>query len=217
MGNPFGRLLAVLLAALSILGVNSTELETRQDSSKYCDATSKLCYLQVVTRSSAPTYRIAIPDGSSGSFDTILQIISPTSLGWAGFAWGGGMTLNPLVVAWPNGNKVTVTSRWATGRTMPTSYRSATYTVLSSSVNSTHWSVEVVCSGCSKWSGGSLRPSDINTFAWAVSRNKPSQPSSPDSSFPEHTNVGMFTEDLSLAKSPQSVFQQYVQTKKSGG
>ncbi|KAK3392871.1 hypothetical protein B0H63DRAFT_388255 [Podospora didyma] len=192
------------------------DIEPRQTTSKYC-ASSGVCYLQIVPNSASnPTFRISIPDtASSGSaFDTVLQITAPVALGWAGFAWGGGMTLNPLTVAWPNGNtgKVTVSSRWSSGRTLPGQYSGATYKTLSSSRNTTHWSIEVACTGCSKWSGGALSTTSINTFAWAVSRTAVSQPASTGSSFSIHSNVGMFSSDLSSAKTPASVFQQYVKT-----
>ncbi|KAK0735244.1 hypothetical protein B0T26DRAFT_634955, partial [Lasiosphaeria miniovina] len=181
-------------------------------TSKYC-ASSGVCYLQIVTSGSNPTFRIAIPDGAAAPFDTLLQIIAPVSLGWAGFSWGGGMTLNPLTVAWPNGNKVTVSSRWSNGRTLPGLYSSATYKTLSSSKNATHWAVEVACTGCSRWSGGSLTTSgSINTFAWAMSRTAVAQPASTGSSFSIHNNVGMFSDDLSAAKTPSSVFSQYIKS-----
>lgn len=93
-------------------------IDKRQSTtSKYCNTQSNICYLQYATTStSTPIFRIAIPDVTATPFDTLLQIIAPVSLGWAGFSWGGGMTNNPLTVAWPNGNtgKVTVSSRWST-------------------------------------------------------------------------------------------------------
>ena len=114
MASRVSKLVTALLVVLSAFGAGAFELETRQDASKYCDATSKMCYQEITIRASLPVFRLAIPDTSAAPFDTILQIISPVSFGWAGFAWGGGMTLNPLIVAWPNGNKVVVSSRWAT-------------------------------------------------------------------------------------------------------
>jgi len=94
-------------------------------------------------------------------------------------------------------------------------YTSATYKVLSSSQNSTHWSAEVACTGCSRWTGGQINPSGttLNGFAWALSRNPVSTPSSPSSSFGIHQNVGTFTEPLTLAKNPASSFQNYIRTK----
>ncbi|KAK3935320.1 cellobiose dehydrogenase [Diplogelasinospora grovesii] len=193
------------------------DLETREAGSKYCttSGSASICFAEFSSSPSNPTFRLAVPDKSAAPFDTLLQIIAPVSLGWAGFAWGGGMIGDPLTLGWPNGNKVTVSSRWATDRTVPAAYRGATYTTLSSSKNATHWSLEVVCSGCSSWSGGKLSTTDINTFAWAVSKNAVSQPASNASSFSIHTNVGMFTVDPGVAKVSQSSFDQYVAAQKA--
>ncbi|KAK4444156.1 cellobiose dehydrogenase [Podospora aff. communis PSN243] len=204
----FRSLLAVLLLVSSVL---ATALEKRQwTESKYCNPTTGLCYLQIVPRGTNPIYRIAIPDNASGTFDTVLEIISPISLGWAGFAWGGSMTANPLTVAWPNGQKVTVSSRWSTNRVLPTVYNQATYKTLRSSRNDTHWSVEVACTGCSRWSGGQINTSGLAMFAWAMSRSQVSQPASTSSNFPYHNSVGTFTEPLTSAKNPASAFATYI-------
>ncbi|KAK3329290.1 hypothetical protein B0H66DRAFT_585809 [Apodospora peruviana] len=192
--------------------ISDSSLDKRQTTSKYCSAESNLCYLQISTTASNPVFRIAIPDGTSAPFEILLQIIAPVSNGWAGFAWGGGMIANPLTVAWPNGNKVTVSSRWSSGRTLPGTYSGATYKTLSSSKNSTHWMAEVVCTGCSKWSGGQLSTTGINTFAWALSRTAVQQPASASSSFSIHNNLGQFSTDLSSAKVSQSVFQQHIKS-----
>ncbi|KAK4129824.1 iron reductase domain protein [Parathielavia appendiculata] len=173
----------------------------------------EICYLEYSWGASVPVFRIAIPDSAKTNtpFDTLLQIVSPVSLGWAGFSWGGGMTLNPLTVVWPNGNGATVSSRWATGRALPTVYSGATYRTVSASRNATHWTVETVCSGCSRWSGGAgLSTTDVNTFAWAVSRTAVSQSGNSGSSFAIHNNVGMFSETLEIAKVPRAVFDAYV-------
>jgi len=106
---------SVLAALLLTSSGFATSLGKRAwTESKYCNPTSGLCYLQVVPGGTAPIFRIAIPDGASGAFDMVLEMITPISLGWAGFAWGGSMTANPLTVAWPNGQKATVSSRWST-------------------------------------------------------------------------------------------------------
>jgi hypothetical protein len=119
LATMFRSLVTVLLLVSSAL---ATSLEKRQwTESKYCNPTNGLCYLQVVPRGTNPIYRIAIPDNASGAFDTVLEIIAPISIGWAGFSWGGSMTANPLTVAWPNGQKVTVSSRWSTYVLNPTS------------------------------------------------------------------------------------------------
>jgi len=67
------------------------------------------------TLSSNIVYRIAVPTNApSGPYNVVLQVVVPSQLGWVGLAWGGNMVKNPLTVAYPNGNKATVSSRWAT-------------------------------------------------------------------------------------------------------
>lgn len=68
------------------------------------------------TLSSNIIYRIATPANvpSGQPYDVVLQIVAPNSIGWAGLAWGGTMVRNPLTVSYPNGQKTTASSRWAT-------------------------------------------------------------------------------------------------------
>lgn len=63
------------------------------------------------------TFRVAIPSGvqSYTPYDAVVQIVAPNDVGWAGLAWGGSMTGNPLLVAWRDfSNNVVLSSRFAT-------------------------------------------------------------------------------------------------------
>jgi ABC-type molybdate transport system substrate-binding protein len=67
------------------------------------------------TLTSNIVYRIAVPtNAGSSAYDIVIQVVTPNQVGWNGLAWGGNMVKNPLTVAYPNGNKATVSSRWAT-------------------------------------------------------------------------------------------------------
>jgi hypothetical protein len=68
------------------------------------------------TLSANIVYRVATPANvpAGQPYDIVLQIVAPNSLGWVGLAWGGSMVRNPLTVTYPNGQKTTVSSRWAT-------------------------------------------------------------------------------------------------------
>ena len=117
LSNLISLLLLLLLSSQEGLA-SPASLEKRQSTAtttKYCN-TKSICYLQYSWGTTIPVFRVAIPDSASTNtaFDTLLQIVSPVSLNWVGFSWGGGMTLNPLTVLWPNGNSATVSSRWAT-------------------------------------------------------------------------------------------------------
>jgi hypothetical protein len=93
------------------------------------------------------------------------------------------------------------------GYSMPTAYAGATYTTLpTSSVNSTHVRLDLLCSGCSQWTGQNnvvtqLDPSSTSvTFAYARSGNEVATPSSNTSSFGMHTAKGTFSFNLASAK-----------------
>ncbi|KAL2150911.1 hypothetical protein VTH82DRAFT_6009 [Thermothelomyces myriococcoides] len=210
IANAFSSL-ALLLGSPAAAAV----VDKRQSKvGQYCNPTTQICYVEYSWGPTVPVFRIAVPDSASTGtdFQTLLQIVAPATLGWAGFSWGGGMTANPLTVAWPNGSGgVTVSSRWADSRTLPTVYSSATYRTISAENNGTHWIVETVCSGCSQWSGGRLSTTGVNTFAWAVSDQPVSNPADPSSTFQVHNNIGSFGTSLDDGKVPQATFDQYVQ------
>ena len=68
------------------------------------------------TLSANIVYRIATPANvpAGQAYDVVIQVVAPNSVGWAGLAWGGSMIRNPLTVSYANGQKPTVSSRWAT-------------------------------------------------------------------------------------------------------
>lgn len=116
ISNVISLLLLLLLSSnQSHASPTPGHLEKRQTTKKYCSPSTSICYLEYSWGTSIPVFRIAVPDSASTNapFDTLLQIVSPISLAWVGFSWGGGMTLNPLTVVWPNGNGATVSSRWS--------------------------------------------------------------------------------------------------------
>ena len=62
------------------------------------------------------TFRVAVPDGVDNytPFDAVIQMVVPNDVGWAGLAWGGSMTKNPILVAWKGSTSAVLSSRWAT-------------------------------------------------------------------------------------------------------
>ncbi len=58
---------------------------------------------------------MALPDkvAAATPFDVVVQIAAPLSVGWAGLAWGGSMTYNPLTIVWANGKTPVLSSRMA--------------------------------------------------------------------------------------------------------
>jgi cellobiose dehydrogenase (acceptor) len=80
-------------------------------------------------------------------------------------------------------------------------YGAATVTLLpSSTVNSTHWTANILCKGCSKWENGSVDPQKANNFALAWSRNAVSDSSNSLGTFPVHDFHSYFALDVTKAK-----------------
>ncbi|KAF2658486.1 iron reductase domain protein, partial [Lophiostoma macrostomum CBS 122681] len=150
-------------------------------------------------------YRIAVPStaSSSSAFDIVVQVVAPNAVGWSGLAWGGNMVKNPLTVGWANGNSPIVSSRWATGHTLPTAYTGASYTKFTTGnrVNGTHWTLTAKCTGCSAFAGSNgnvvLNPKGSNRLAFAYSASKPTSPGSNSSSFPIHDVHNYWSHDFS--------------------
>jgi hypothetical protein len=91
------------------------EFSFEPDSHPYEDAATGLKFASYASDRGV-IYRVAIPAiiPASAEFDTVLQVVAPINVGWAGFAWGGTMTYNPLAIMWANGtNNVVVSSRIA--------------------------------------------------------------------------------------------------------
>ncbi|KAM7182884.1 hypothetical protein V8F20_012810 [Naviculisporaceae sp. PSN 640] len=195
------------LALLALGWTASAEPVKRQTTSKYCPGGTTICFSEYKVEAQNLIYRIAIPDVSAAPFDILLQIVAPKTIGWAGIAWGGQMSNNPLTIGWPNGNSAVVSSRWTSGKSLPGAYAGARYTTLPTSTsNSTHWQLDVLCQGCSQWANGALNPNGQNALAWAKANRAVSSPSSNTSSFAAHDAKAIFAHDLSQAKVPKGVF-----------
>ena len=106
----------IALFSLSVVGGASAAPEKRQaGATKYCPGDTSICYSEYTIVSSQIKFRVAVPEVEKAPFDVLLQIVAPkTAAGWAGIAWGGKMSSNPLTVAWPNGDSAVVSSRYTT-------------------------------------------------------------------------------------------------------
>ncbi len=112
------KLTAAMLAVFqAVQAVPTPEVDEILDVSapgKFCDEATTICYSEYKAPQDI-TFRIAISDQAKAApFDVLFSIVAPKATGWAGIAWGGVMANNPLTVAWANGDKTVVSSRWAT-------------------------------------------------------------------------------------------------------
>lgn len=107
------KLAATALALGSVAIASPVQAEPRAAAAKVCDAATTVCWSEYVTPEKI-AFRVAIPDtATAGSFDSLLQIVAPKAVGWAGLAWGGSMVNNPLAVAWATATTGVVSSRKA--------------------------------------------------------------------------------------------------------
>ncbi|KAI0008382.1 actin-domain-containing protein [Xylariaceae sp. FL0662B] len=179
------------------------------DSTPFTDADTGIIF-QSYTTEEGITLALALPEdaGSDSPYDAIIQITSPVENGWAGWAWGGQMTYNPLTVVWANGDSVVHSSRQALGYYLPALYEDATYTVLEkgTSVNETHFKFTALCSGCTSWSDFDGNPYYVNgagdaSFAYAYSTTPVEDPADPEGGFSIHDSVGRWIHDTAGARS----------------
>ncbi|TIC91288.1 Cellobiose dehydrogenase [Colletotrichum higginsianum] len=189
--------------------VTLTSFATAQGQSSYCDSLGR-CFASY-TNDGGITYGIAIPNGATPGqpYDAILQITAPVEVGWAGLAWGGSMTYNPLTIVWANGDDVVVSSRIAFGYFTPPPYEDAEYTVLPGTVvNATHFSVTALCKGCTYWAPfgndpTSLDPNGENYLAFAYSGVPVNDPAANDTTFGIHERVGHWMHNFEPAQAPE--------------
>ncbi|KAK0616358.1 hypothetical protein B0T14DRAFT_394188, partial [Immersiella caudata] len=120
--------------------------------------------------------------------------------GYCGLSLGGGMVNSLLLLAYPGPNNQVLTSfRWATDYAPPTLYTgNAKLTQVSSSVNSTHYSVIFRCRDCLAWdqngdTGSAPTSVGFMVLGWAYSTTAPTNPGCADTAGARiHTSQGMF-------------------------
>ncbi|KAL2129253.1 hypothetical protein VTI74DRAFT_8007 [Chaetomium olivicolor] len=189
------------------LGLARRQFEA--DSSVFADPHPGLTF-STYTSDRRITFRVAIPDPipESKIFDTVLQIVSPKDVGWAGWAWGGHMTYNPLAVVWVNGaHNVMLSSRIAYGYFSPPAYGAAKYTILprGTHINATYWQITAKCTGCSRWGDDDagyteLDPAYHATMAFSYSNATVDNPRDEASNFGIHESLGHPIYDLAAGK-----------------
>jgi hypothetical protein len=79
--------------------------------------------------------------------------------------------------------------------------------------NATHWTANVLCSGCSKWEGYAINPKGNNTFGWGVSSRPVESPANASSPIRFH-DVGMdhFELDMNKARVSKAAFDALVKS-----
>lgn len=204
------------LAALAGVAVGRPSPDTHHlapRSVSYVDPDTGFTFSEsraAATLSANIIYRIAQPANipAGQPYDIVIQGVAPNSLGWVGLAFGGSMIRNPLTVAYPNGQKPTVSVRWATGHSTPAAYPSATITPLSAGnkSNGTHWQFTVKCTGCTTYTGSSgtirIDPNSSRRMGYACAPGKVANPASTTSTIPTHDVYNYFTHEFQYGSNP---------------
>jgi cellobiose dehydrogenase (acceptor) len=150
---------------------------------------------------------------SSGSIDLFVTLQAPSSAQWFSVGFGSSMSGALMLVAWPDNDSVVASVRLGrqslsfldlirSGHSIPSPYSGSTLQILSGNVTSDLTSVQIQCSGCTTWSGGSLNTHSTSAdFIYASGASGPSDPSNPSSSFPKHDDYGYFKLSLTGAQS----------------
>lgn len=78
----------------------------------YTDPNTNIDFMSYYDSDTETRWGVATPE-TLGK-DLIIQMVAPTTVGWAGFDLGTAMSNKLLVVAWPNGDEVMSSFRLAT-------------------------------------------------------------------------------------------------------
>ncbi|KAI3337680.1 fungal cellulose binding domain-containing protein [Ustulina deusta] len=120
---------------------------------------------------------------------------STTLTGWCGISLAGPMTNSLLLMAYPYQGEVLTSFRFATGYVNPDVYSGdAKLTQISSTVNSTHYSVIFRCQNCLSWdhdgaTGSVSTSAGVLVLGWCNAFPSPSNPSCPnEASILQHDN-----------------------------
>lgn len=193
----------------------------------WCDEFTSICFQRYYDESVSTGWGYTFPDvdPNGGVPDEFIGIYTaPASAGWIGASLGGGMTQNPLLVAWLSENGTAVVGVRRTEYVLPfvlscvfltivprqygppaAYHEGPVVTVLGSSGITTSGEQRIVfrCQNCTKWEGGS-QGIDLNAgspHGFATNGGlKPLYPDDPDSPVYQHTLAGIFVLDVPAAK-----------------
>ncbi|CAO2656883.1 Nn.00g056860.m01.CDS01 [Neocucurbitaria sp. VM-36] len=199
------RYAQVLGSAVALAGYALAQ-EGEVKSTVVYDAETKISYSSYSDPESGMSFGIALPKNVTDPYDAIIRITAPVANKWAGFSWGGNMVWNPLSVAWANGNSGTISARFAFGISLPQPYDQAEHTYLKGTrTNSTHWTVNALCKGCTGWQSNedvryAINGSGTTEFAWAYGVSAVEDPARNDSAFNVHAAYGKWIHDLNAAR-----------------
>ncbi|KAF9057253.1 hypothetical protein BJ165DRAFT_1333787, partial [Panaeolus papilionaceus] len=176
-----------------------------QTVSQWCDSITSICFGRFYISNLDTAHGYIFPplpsSGGTPSNEFIGFFTAPLSTGWVGMSLGGGMTSNPLLVGWTDGNTPRVSVRYVTDYQPPQPLSGPKVTILGSSGrNSTHQRIFYRCQNCTVWSGGTggINLSGSHVFGYALHGSlQPIEPSNVNSEIYQHTTFGLYGLDVS--------------------
>jgi cellobiose dehydrogenase (acceptor) len=137
------------------------------------------------------TFGFSFPgDGQTTNADEFIGYISCASpngegTGWCGLSYGGPMSNNLLLFAYPHDGEILTSFLWATAQVEPGLYEGdATLTQISSTIDEDGFTLIYRCQGCTSWSqdgnsGQLATTSPIAVLGWCHGRTNPTNPECP--------------------------------------
>lgn len=177
-------------------------------TSTYNDPNTGIDFQRYLYTTTDFSFGLVAPENPTTDF--IGQMVVPITdgVGWGGVAFGSGMTGHLLLVAWPNGDDIVSSFRYADSYANPSVYTNTTMTMLpianGTFVNSTHFSYTFVCQGCVV--GGQTTwdfTEDTAPMGWAVATSNPDTPSDSSSTLTYHDVANIFVANLTASQSSQ--------------
>lgn len=84
-----------------------------QSASGFTDPVTGFQFTGITDPVHEVTYGFVFPTDTT-STEFIGEVVAPLDAEWIGIALGGAMNNDLLLVAWPNGNQIVSSTRWAT-------------------------------------------------------------------------------------------------------
>ncbi|KAF7924533.1 hypothetical protein EAE99_006481 [Botrytis elliptica] len=190
----------------------------------YTDANTGIEFQRYLDTTIGYSFGIAVPQSPTADFIGQLVVPLKSGAGWGALSMGAGMTNKLLFVAWPNGEEIQSSFRYATGYSNPDVYTSTKVAALpianGTFINSTHLSYTFVCQSCVI--GGSTTfdaSSVLATIGYAVSSSTPTNPSNSGSALSYHdVGANIYNLNLTAARSAQySTWASWASAAPSGG
>ncbi|KAM7185807.1 hypothetical protein V8F33_012197 [Rhypophila sp. PSN 637] len=179
----------------------------QDDTVIYTDKASGIVF-NTWAPSPSVTVGLALPSNALTTDATeFIGMITCQGKGWCGVSMGGGMNENLLLLVYPQDGAVLTSLRWAENYQLPGVYTGdAKLTQVSSTVNSTHYSVIFRCKNCFQWQQGTSEVGKVSTsegylvLGWCFATASPSGGSCPNTlTVQQHATQGLFAAPLTDA------------------